>query len=194
MTISGVSSNAYMNYSSYRTTGAYSSSQSATGNTNQTQQINGRPDGPPPPPRGGGGKGGGMKGPDLDTDSDGLWSTEELEEFAATASSEFGVTIDTENILSTYDTDGDGSINSDERVALGENKAFNLPSPKDMMHQMRGFSPPPNIQSVGSNQAEQISSEEESNASIIQQLIEAYNQQNIDLYDELLAPTVTYNV
>lgn len=77
-----------------------------------------------------------MKGPDLDTDSDGLWSTEEIDTFA----SDTGISIDTDEIISTYDTDGDGAINEDERVALGRDNAFNLPSPKDMMNQMKGFS------------------------------------------------------
>ena len=136
MTISGVSNNVIMQYSAYRTTGAYASTTSAASTSQESQKVQGakgRPDGPPPPP-----KGGGKGGPNLDTDSDGLWSTEELEEYATYASSEMGISIDTENILSTYDTDEDGSISSDERVALGNANAFNLPSPKDMMNQMNG--------------------------------------------------------
>lgn len=132
-----------------------------------------------------------MKGPDLDTDSDGLWSTEEIDTFA----SDTGISIDTDEIISTYDTDGDGAINEDERVALGRDNAFNLPSPKDMMNQMKGFSPPPNIQQSNESSTSLFTETEESTTSqLIQQLMEAYEQQNIDYYTDTDASTVTFTL
>lgn len=197
MTISGYSTSNYYNFSNYQSTGSYASTTSTSSTDQEAVQGAGGgpggPGGPPPPPKGGEGK---MQGPDLDTDSDGVWSTEELEEFATYASENMGINIDTENILTSYDTDGDGSINSDERVALGEDNAFNLPGPQEMMQQMRGFGPPPNIQEAGSTTSSTSTDTDSSTISAqqIQQFLEAYNQQNTELYEDMMTTSVMYEL
>lgn len=187
MTISGYSSNTQ--YSNYQTTGTYANKTTSTSQQSKgTQNTQGKPDGPPPPPKGGKG------GPDLDTDSDGLWSTEELDEFAAYASTEMGIEIDTENILSTYDTDGDMSISSEEQASMAKDNAFKLPSPQDMMNQMKGFSSPPQIQSADQTTTDYTDTSETINSEMIQKLIESYNQQNESVYTEMLGSSVSYDV
>lgn len=190
MTISGYSSNSYLQYSGYSSTGTYgSNTTTTTSSSQQSQGAQGKPDGPPPPP-----KGGGKGGPDLDTDSDGLWSSEELDDFASYASSTMGIEIDTENILSSYDIDGDNAISSEEQENLAKDNAFNLPSPQDMMNQMRGFSAPPQIQSAEASTTEFTDTTESLNSDLIQKLIESYNQQNENVYTEMLGSSVTYDV
>lgn len=195
MTINSVSSSSYMNFSNYRTTGTYGSDTSTSYSSQQlasTEEASGRPDGPPPPPPPSGSSG--ASGPDVDSDDDGLWSSDELDDFAASALSEFGVEIDTESILSTYDTDGDGSINSSEQVSMAKNNAFNLPSPQDMMQQMRGFSTPPNIKSSESSTSSYSLDSDDATESIVQQFLNAYNAQNESLYSDLFESTVSFDI
>ena len=203
MTISGVSSNAYLSYTGYSnsTTNNYSNLQSATELSTQTQGVSGQQDGPPPPPPpppSGGSKNEGNSSMstslDLDTDSDGLWSAEELEEFASYALSTLGIEIDTESILNTYDKDGDGSINSSEEVTMAEDNAFNLPSPQDMMQQMRGFSQPPQIQTVDLTSAVESDSSEDVSDMLIEQLLNNYKQQSENLFNDLFASSSTYEL
>ena len=202
MTISGVSSNAYLSYTGYcnSTTSNYSSIQSATELTTQTQGLSGQQDAPPPPPpppppsKDSNSSNSMSTSLDLDTDDDGVWSAEELDEFASYASSTLGLQIDTESILNTYDTDGDGSISSTEEVSMAEDNAFGLPSPQEMMQQMRGFSQPPQIQSVDPTSLFESDSNDDTSSLLIEQFLNNYNQQNKNLYSELFATSSTYEL
>jgi Ca2+-binding EF-hand superfamily protein len=80
------------------------------------------PDGPPPPP---------PPEANIDTDGDDAWSLEELQAYADFSSSELGVELDIDSIMETYDTDGDGVINADERVSLMEDNALQMPEPPE---------------------------------------------------------------
>ncbi|MGB3368637.1 MAG: hypothetical protein WBA54_14170 [Acidaminobacteraceae bacterium] len=84
--------------------------------------------GPGGPKGAGGPPPGGGKGPDLDTDTDGLWSKDEVSEYAATSDASF----DVDDIFSKYDTDEDGSINASERKSLASDNAFKLSKPQDI--------------------------------------------------------------
>lgn len=130
-------------------------------------------------PRGAGGpeksgKGKGPKGPDLDIDSDGVWSKDEVEEYAAYSESELNISLDVEEIFSKYDSDEDGSISASERKNLGKDNAFKLSKPQDIMHGMMAGKPM-NIPMV--NDVEEDEDDENTSAineSIVAQYIEAY--------------------
>ncbi len=110
--------------------GFFSSTNLAIQNKNSEQQ--GGPQGVGKP-GGQGGKGGPPPMElDLDTDADGLWSETEIDDFSAA----MGLNLDASQIISMYDTDGDGGINSGEREALRVDNALNLPRPEQLM-QMR---------------------------------------------------------
>lgn len=96
-------------------------------NNNQNQEGKIKP--PNGGPQGGGRPPGGdrpPKGPNLDTDEDGSWNISELEEYAAYSSDELGISIDAEDLMSTYDQDGDGMIGSEERNVLAQNNGLQL--------------------------------------------------------------------
>lgn len=189
MSISGISASNTYNYTNYRSTSTYNTTATSTTQTDQTQNM--RAGGPPP----GGGKGPGgpppSQGPDLDSDSDGSWSLSELEDYADYSSESMGIELNTTDIMSTYDSDGDGSISSTEQEALAAANAFNLPSPNDMMNQMKGGRMSP-VQEASSTDS--IASLEETTSSdLIKQLIEAYNQSNYETQSTLLS-TVSFEV
>lgn len=153
MMINGVSSYSPFTYASV-------SSTSSSDMTNGQQGLEGPPGGGKP--HGPGGPKGGKppKGPDLDTDKDGSWSKTEIEDFASYASEELGISLDVDEIMSKYDTDGDGTINSSERKELGKNNGLQLPPPEELQGIMGGqhlgfgndensyFSQPININSI----------------------------------------------
>lgn len=62
-----------------------------------------------------------LQGPNLDTNSDDSWSIDELKSFESQSS-----TFNSEEVMSKYDTDGNGEINSNEREALKDDNALNL--------------------------------------------------------------------
>lgn len=186
MTINSIATNMFSNYSNYSSnqTSNYSSVASAVSSSDQTQKT----DGPPPPPPGGG-QG---QGPNVDTDGDDAWSSSELEEYASYSSGTLGIELDTDSIMSTYDTDGDGTISSEEQVSLAENNAFNLPSPNDMSRQMTGFSQLGYQMTTEGSSVSSISSSSNS-AQAFEQLLMAYNQDSSTSIEDLLS-TFTSNV
>lgn len=190
MRINGISQNPYFKYTSDQ----------------QGMEHRRRPDGPPPskdhaggrekpqgPPPGKGPAARSEKpqGPNLDTDGDGVWSSTELKEYTNYSSSVLGIELDSESIMNTYDKDGDGTINSEERSSLGKDNAFNLPAPQKMKHQMQGFNRqhPPSTQNLSIAE----NSGQSSNAYLINRLMIAYNQSSQFSIKEQLS-TVTFRV
>ena len=62
-----------------------------------------------------------MKGSNLDSNGDDSWSLDELKSFESESA-----TFNSEDVMSTYDTDGDGVINPSERETLASDNALNL--------------------------------------------------------------------
>lgn len=126
--------------------------------------------GPPP----GGGKP--TKGPDLD--SDGVWSKDEVEQYSVYSESELNVSLDVDDIFSTYDTDEDGTISASERENLGKNNALKLSKPEDIMKGMMAGKQM-SIPMVSSEEEDDESDTVEAlNESFIAQYIEAYQSSN----------------
>jgi len=62
----------------------------------------------------------------IDTNQDGMWSEEEINELIETED----LDVSASEIISHYDTDGDSLINSEERETMRADNAFNLPKPR----------------------------------------------------------------
>ncbi|WP_105615262.1 EF-hand domain-containing protein [Vallitalea okinawensis] len=107
-------------------------------NQNQEGKIQQGPKGPGGPGR----NAKPPKGPKLDTDNDGNWSKDELDEYAAYSSEELGVSIDSEDLMNTYDQDGDGLIGSEEREVLIQDNALKLPEMPSKPPMAKGAMPP----------------------------------------------------
>ncbi len=124
MTIQGISSIA----STFRN--SYFSSKNLSVQSDETQQSNVQEiDGPPPGPS--------PSAPpelNIDTDGDDLWSESEMSMF----SENMGLSIDTSEIISMYDTDGDGKISAEEEKAMAEDNAFNLSAPSESLGSTEG--------------------------------------------------------
>ncbi|MFA6807889.1 MAG: hypothetical protein WCR27_02730 [Eubacteriales bacterium] len=118
-------------------------------------------------PAGGGPPAGGPppSGPDLDTDGDGSWSESEIEDYASYSQEVLGISLDSEEILSKYDSDEDGTISSDERVDLAKDNALQLPKPPQMVENSES-----NLESNFSTM-----DAEDTRASLINQLLNAYS-------------------
>lgn len=167
MMISGISSSTSTMFSNYRTTSATSSQYTQV---EAETQESGRAGGPPPPP-GGGGKGG---GPEVDTNGDSIWDTDELtslsEELAESGATSFSV----DELLETYDTDDDGVISANESEEIKANNGFNLTPMKNMSEVMMNGSRGLQIQEVSTEDLEVTSVEDQA----IQTMISAYLQQS----------------
>jgi hypothetical protein len=151
--INSVSSN-YSIYNPYLSNAKVSTSEQDEFSINSDEGT--KPPPPPPPPKGGRGE-----GPNLDSDGDNSWSLDELESYVSFSNSTLGIKLDADAIMEKYDTDGSGSIDESERVALKEDNAFNLPKPSEMPR----FS-----------MEEESTDYSESTSINIQQLIAAYSQ------------------
>lgn len=131
MSINSVSSLNYYSQSSI----LRSSASSTTEETSEEFQLQqGPPPGPPP------------NDVNIDIDEDSTWSTEELTNYAEYAQSEFGIDLNVEELMTTYDSDEDGSLTSTEIEALMKDNGLQLPPPpeqsdvdeqKDIMAQMQ---------------------------------------------------------
>ena len=193
MSISSISQSSISQFTSVQ----FSSSASTSSQTENSVEGS-KPPGPPPGggkgPRGGG-KGGddmAVNGPDLDSDSDGSWSTSELEDYASYSESTLGISLNTSDILSTYDTDEDGSIDADERVALAKNDAFKLSSTKSIISQMQS-------NSVANYPVQDDSATEEDTSSVLDisflnnQAKAAYKN-NSQFFNQILQSNVSYDI
>ncbi len=123
MGISGVSSlNRY--YSSSTVSGSISSTTSKT-TTDEQGKVGktGRPPegAPPGPPPG--------EGTQIDSNNDNSWDSDELSSYAEYASSEYGVELDTESLLTEYDSDEDGVLGESEIQSLMDNNGLQLQAP-----------------------------------------------------------------
>jgi hypothetical protein len=138
MTINSLSNSysAYTNLSNYyqttQTSDSDSESSTDTFSVQGSQQGGQGGPGGPGGPGGAGGAGGGT-GPDLDSDSDDYWSASEIEDYADYSSDSLGISLDSDSIISKYDTDGDGQISESERESLAQDNAFQLPTPQRSM-------------------------------------------------------------
>lgn len=89
------------------------------------------------------------QGPKLDTNSDSAIDLQELESFSAKQAEKAGTTFDAEEVMTQYDTNGDGLIDQAEGASLQEENGLNLPSPEELQAQMmagggnRPAGPPP---------------------------------------------------
>ncbi len=122
MNISSVSNlNYYSNSSTLRGTVSSTNTEEDTttqGNTTRPAKPSGPPPQGPPPD----------KNIEMDTNGDNSWDSDELSTYADTAS-EYGVEIDVEELLSTYDSDEDGVLGESEIKSLMDNNALKLPEP-----------------------------------------------------------------
>lgn len=120
---------------SFRSDEATTVNDSSTKSTMSMEDIQGsmRPQGPnggpPPPPPSEAGDA--MINSAIDTDEDDLWSTEELSAFSDSINSTTGSSFDVEELMSKYDTNGDGSIDASERTAMKEDNALKLAPPQE---------------------------------------------------------------
>lgn len=101
-------------------------STSKTSDTTATEQV--KPKGPPPPPKGGRGQ-----GPKVDTNNDNNWDIEELTALSESLSESGETSFNAEEVLSSYDANGNNIIDESERSAIEENNAFNI---SGMQHNM----------------------------------------------------------
>ncbi len=76
--------------------------------------------GTPPPPKSGG------KGPQVDSNGDNTWDMDELSSYAEYSTNELGVELDAESLLTEYDEDEDGVLNSSEIKSLASNNGLQL--------------------------------------------------------------------
>lgn len=90
---------------------------------------------PPKPMNGGGSEVSGVSGASgideilnslIDEDEDSLWSLDELSDFSDLLESVSGTSVDSEELLEKYDTDGDGYLSAAEREAMKADDAFQL--------------------------------------------------------------------
>lgn len=72
---------------------------------------------PPPPP------------PSDENSEEYSWDSDDVESFVSYAQNEYGVELDAESILSTYDSDGDGSLSATDVESLLEETGVELPPP-----------------------------------------------------------------
>ncbi len=78
-----------------------------------------------------------------DSDSDGLVSSTELKTLAAGMEKVTGNSINVDEALSTYDTDGDGSLNGEELFGLMTSQGFNPADITNSEGDEGGMKPPP---------------------------------------------------
>jgi hypothetical protein len=111
----------------------------------QTSMIQQGPrNGPPPPPQSDD-----MLSSIIDSDEDELWSVDELTDFSEALISTMQTSFDVSEIMDQYDTDGDGTIDASERVAMKEDNAFNLSPPdRDLVNPTDATSNLENISSL----------------------------------------------
>lgn len=111
----------------------------------QTSMIQQGPrNGPPPPP-----PSDDMLSSIIDSDEDELWSVDELIDFSESLISTMQTSFDVSEIMDQYDTDGDGTIDASERVAMKEDNAFNLSPPdRDLVNPTDATSNLENISSL----------------------------------------------
>lgn len=167
MMVSGINSSSSTMYSNYRLTNT-SSSQNVQQATESAKGPKG-PGGPSgPPPKGGG------KGPQVDTNSDNVWDTDELTSLSEELTQSGATSFSVDQLMETYDTDGDGVISEAEREAIKQNNAFNLPDMKNMQQVMMNGSRGLQIQKASSVDLESVSIEDQT----IQKMIAAYTQQS----------------
>lgn len=168
MMVSGISSSSSTMFSNYRL-----SSVSTNQNTEQESVQAKGPGGPGgrkgPPPAGGKGK-----GPEVDTNSDNIWDTEELQSLSDKLSESGATSFSVDELMETYDTDGDGVISEVERQGIQQNNAFNLPRMKDMQQVMMNGSRGLEIQQSSLEDLNSSQSEDQ----IVQKMIAAYLQQS----------------
>lgn len=171
MMVSGVNSSSTTMFSNYRL-----SNVSTNQNTQQETESAKGPGGPggaggrkgPPP---GGGKG---RGPEVDTNNDDVWDADELTSLSEELSESGATSFSVDQLLETYDTDGDGVISATEREAIKENNAFNLPDMKNMQQVMMNGSRGLQIQQSSIEELETVELEDQT----IAKMISAYVQQN----------------
>ncbi len=124
MGISGVSSlSSY--YSSSAVSGRFSTTTTASTTEDEQGKVGktdkppqGQPPGPPP-----------GEGTQIDSNSDNSWDSDELSSYAKYASSEYGVELDTESLLTEYDSDEDGILGESEIQSLMDNNGLQLQAP-----------------------------------------------------------------
>lgn len=111
----------------------------------QTSMIQQGPrNGPPPPP-----PSDDTLSSIIDSDEDELWSVDELTDFSESLISTMQTSFDVSEIMDQYDTDGDGTIDASERVAMKEDNAFNLSPPdRDLVNPTDATSNLENISSL----------------------------------------------
>ena len=78
-----------------------------------------------------------------DSDSNGLVSPAELKTLAAGTEEITGKSIDVEDALSSFDTDGDGSLSGEELLGLMSSQGFNPSGMVNSEDGGAGMSPPP---------------------------------------------------
>ncbi len=123
MSISGVSSlNSYYTSS---LSGAFSSTSTSE---DEEQGKVGKPDKPPqgPPPGPPPGEGTQINSED---DTEKSWDSEDLTKFTQYASDEYGVDLDVEELMTEYDSDGDGVLSESDVQSLLDDNGIELPPP-----------------------------------------------------------------
>jgi hypothetical protein len=90
----------------------------------------GKPQGPPPS--------GGQQGPQVDTNEDGYWDSDELESMVSSLNEENGTSLSSSELMDEYDTDGDGLISSSESETFKDDNAFQLTKLEDAQGMMGG--------------------------------------------------------
>lgn len=122
-----------------------------------------------------------MKGSNLDSNGDDSWSLDELKSFESESA-----TFNSEDVMSTYDTDGDGVINSSERETLASDNALNLEDiQSSMMSESQGKKM--GIEGAGKGTPPPPSDEEETDEiTDITDLLTDYEEDDSDIISESL--------
>jgi len=122
--------------------------------------------------------------PQVDTNGDDSFDLEELQSFSEEQTEKIGTSFDAEEVMTKYDSNSDGLIDSAERVSLKEDNAFNMPSPQDIGKQMmangrgRPQGPPPGGGMKGME-------EDSSEVSLIEELSSDLTSDLLELLEEL---------
>ena len=168
MMISGANSSSSDMFSNYRLANSSTSTyQSVQEETEGAKGAKGQ-GGPPPPPPGGG------KGPDVDTNSDNVWDTDELTSLSEELSESGATSFSVDELMETYDTDEDGVISATESEAVEKNNGFNLSDMKSMQEVMMNGSRGLQIQEASDEEVESAEIEDRT----VKKMISAYMQQS----------------